>query len=108
MYDKVSVLSMKSLTETNSGKLITIMSSDLCSIESALSLIPELLGAPVLNLICYTIVGYNAGWIYAAICAGVWLFMLFCQWAVASRIKVCKGSEGAENDQRMKLVNDLV
>lgn len=29
MYDKVSVLSMKSLTETNSGKLITLISADI-------------------------------------------------------------------------------
>jgi ABC-type multidrug transport system fused ATPase/permease subunit len=29
MYDKVGLLSMKSLTETNSGKLITLISSDI-------------------------------------------------------------------------------
>ena len=29
MYDKVSVLSMKSLTETNPGKLITLISADI-------------------------------------------------------------------------------
>jgi ABC-type multidrug transport system fused ATPase/permease subunit len=29
MYDKVSVLSMKSLTETNSGKLIALISADI-------------------------------------------------------------------------------
>lgn len=29
MYDKVSVLSMKSITETNSGKLITLISADI-------------------------------------------------------------------------------
>lgn len=36
MYDKVTLLSVKSLTETNSGKLITIISGDIFNVERAI------------------------------------------------------------------------
>lgn len=36
MYDKVALLSVKSLTETNSGKLITIISGDIFNVERAI------------------------------------------------------------------------
>lgn len=36
MYDKVTHLSVKSLTETNSGKLITIISGDIFNVERAI------------------------------------------------------------------------
>jgi ABC-type multidrug transport system fused ATPase/permease subunit len=108
MYDKVSKLSMKSLTETNSGKLITIVSADLFQIERPISIIPMIFIAPILNLICYGVVAYSAGWIYAVFCAVIWFIMLLCQWLVSRTIKGNKIAEGACNDQRMKLVNDMV
>ena len=39
MYTKISKLSMKSLTQTNSGKLITIVSGDIQAIERPLGLV---------------------------------------------------------------------
>lgn len=52
MYDKVGVLSMKSLTETNSGKLITIISGDIFNVERATTMTPILPAAPLVTLLC--------------------------------------------------------
>lgn len=54
LYDKVVKLSMKSMTETHSGKLISLISADLFTIEKGLSLFPLLFAAPLINLwACY-------------------------------------------------------
>ena len=40
MYNKISKLSMKSLTRTNSGKLVTIVSGDIQAVERPLGITP--------------------------------------------------------------------
>ena len=56
MFDKVGKLSMRSLTETNSGKLITLVSSDIFTLERPFALAPFFFAAPFLNLACYLII----------------------------------------------------
>lgn len=51
MYDKVGKLSNKSLTETNSGKLITIISGDIFNVERAICILPILPAAPFVTLL---------------------------------------------------------
>lgn len=51
MYDKVGKLSTKSMTETNSGKLITIISGDVFSVERAICILPILPAAPIIVLL---------------------------------------------------------
>ena len=54
LFDKVVKLSMKSMTETNSGKLVSLISSDLFTIERGLSIFPILFAAPFINAFaCY-------------------------------------------------------
>jgi hypothetical protein len=53
LYDKCVKLSMKSMTETNSGKLISLISADLLTVERGLSFFPILLAAPFINLFAY-------------------------------------------------------
>ena len=73
MYDKVSKLSMRSLTETNSGKLITLVSSDIFTLERPLAMSPFGLTAPFINIACYLIVWQISGWEYAVIMSGLWI-----------------------------------
>ena len=75
IYDKVGRLSMRSLTETNSGKLITLVSSDIFTLERPLSMAPFALIAPVINLASYGLIWYISGWPYALIIFGLWVIM---------------------------------
>ena len=50
LYDKVVKLSMKSITITNSGKLISLISADLFLIEKGVSIYPMLFAAPFINM----------------------------------------------------------
>jgi hypothetical protein len=53
LYNKVVRLSVKSMTETNSGKLVSLISADLFQIERGLSTVPVLLASPFINLLAY-------------------------------------------------------
>jgi hypothetical protein len=62
MYNKISRLSMKSLTQTNSGKLITIVSGEIQMIERSLAILGILIAAPFINAVAYTVLGITTGW----------------------------------------------
>lgn len=73
MYDKIGRLSMKSLIATNSSKLITLISSDIFSVERGLTTAPTVLAAPFINIVCYIFLGFTAGWWYSL---GTFLFWI--------------------------------
>ena len=108
MYDKVGKLSMRSLTETNSGKLITLISADIYTLERPLAMAPFGLIAIPINIACYALIWYISGWPYAVIVFGLWIATLICQ-VITSRLqKKLKQAEAMRNDERMKLINDMV
>ena len=77
MFNKVAKLSMKSLTRTNSGKLVTLISSDILNLERSMTMTPMLFSAIALNITCYIVIGYIfQSWVYVAIIVGVWLLMV--------------------------------
>ena len=108
MYDKVGKLSMRSLTETNSGKLITLISADIYTMERPLAMAPFGLVAIPINLGCYGLIWYISGWPYAIIIFGLWIMTLLCQMFTSRAQKKLKQAEAMRNDERMKLVNDMV
>jgi len=78
MFNKVAKLSMKSLTRTNSGKLVTLISADILNLERSMTMSPVLFSAVALNLTCYCVIGIIfKSWVYVAIIAGVWFLMVF-------------------------------
>jgi len=87
MYNKVSKLSLKSLAETNSGKLITLISSDLFTIERMMQFAPLLISAPLCNIVAYIIIGFTAGWAYTGIIFVMTVVLVSCQYLVAIRFK---------------------
>ena len=90
IYDKVGKLSMRSLTQTNSGKLITLASSDIFTLERPLSMAPFALVAPLINLASYALIWHISGWQYALVIFGLWILMLLCQMTVARMQKGIK------------------
>lgn len=109
LFNKVAKLSMKSLTRTNSGKLVTLISSDLLNLERNMTMSPMIVTAILLNITCYGIMAYLfESWVYVAIVAGVWIGMIILQVYTARFIKGYAIAQAGQNDQRMKLVNDMV
>ena len=108
MYDKVNKLSMRSLTETNSGKLITLVSSDILRLERSLAMAPFGMASPFINLVCYGLIWYIAGWPYAVVIFGLWMITILLQVCTARKQNMMKQHEAMSNDKRMKLVNDMI
>jgi ABC-type multidrug transport system fused ATPase/permease subunit len=108
LFDKVVKLSMKSMTETNSGKLISLISSDLFTIERGLAIFPILFAAPFINGFACFFLARAVGVKYTMVVLGLWIFTMVLQYwsSVISRRLTAKQSH--INDQRLNLVNDLV
>ena len=76
IFEKVINLSMKSLIATNSGKLISVISSDLYACDKTLTFAPLVLVCPFANLLAYSVIGLTSSWINSLIVFSVWIFML--------------------------------
>ena len=74
MFKKVGKLSMKSLSMTNSGKLVSLISADLFAIERGLSFCSMIIASPVVHVTSYIIIGFYYSWEYALIVFATWIF----------------------------------
>lgn len=91
IFDKVCHLSMKSLMATNSGKLISVISSDLFAAERSLAFTPLILAFPIVNLFTYALIGLLSSWVHSLIVFGVWIVMVIVQFSagrIAKRVKM--------------------
>ena len=79
IYDKVAKISIKSLAQTNSGKLITLISSDIFMVEKGLALAPFGLCSPIISLAGYVTIGITSGWPYAVSTAIIWITTMILQ-----------------------------
>jgi ABC-type siderophore export system fused ATPase/permease subunit len=73
MFDKVGKLSVQSMIQINSGKLVGIIASDIFVIEAGLTNFPTTLICLPLSIICYIYLGILVGWWY---CLGVFMFTI--------------------------------
>lgn len=64
--------------------------------------------APLINLLAYVAMGFTSGWEYALITFIVWLFIMIAQHVSSEKNKQLKLKESKINDERQKLVNDMV
>ena len=76
LYEKCVKLSMKSMTETNSGKLISLISADLLTIERGLTFASTLFAAPFINMIALYFLAKTVGWIYSLVVLFLWLLLM--------------------------------
>ena len=82
---------MKSLMATNSGKLISVISSDLFAAERSLAFTPLILAFPIVNLFTYALIGLLSSWVHSLIVFGVWIVMVIVQFSagrIAKRVKM--------------------
>ena len=64
--------------------------------------------SPFINLIAYVVMGLTSGWIYAGITFGIWVVIMFMQEYSSRVAKTLKGKESVCNDERQKMVNDMI
>lgn len=93
LYNKTIKLSMKSMTETNSGKLISLINGDLLQVEIGISFAPLLLAAPFINLIAYVFIATKLGVLLTLIPLGSWLALIAIQHCVSELTKKYKMKE---------------
>jgi ABC-type multidrug transport system fused ATPase/permease subunit len=67
---------MKSLNATNSGKLVSLISSDLFQTEKGVAFIPQIVAGPCVTAIAICLIGFYYKWVYALITFGVWFITL--------------------------------
>ena len=108
LYDKVVNLSVKSMTETNSGKLVSLISADLFSIERGFAFPPIMIASPLVNLVAYFFLAKTVGWQYTLVTFGVWCLLMLMQYGASKVSRSLKQAESGLNDERLKVVNDLV
>lgn len=108
MYDKVCLLSIKSLTETNSGKLITIISGDVFNVERAICMLPILPATPFVTFLCLFYIAWGSGIEFACYTFIIWILVLVAQFSINLINNKIKAKEMVLSDQRMKMINDLV
>ena len=73
-----------------------------------MALAPFGVASPFINIACYLVVWQISGWQYALIMAGLWVLTFMMQMCTARTQKGLKQQEAMRNDERMKLVNDMV
>jgi ABC-type multidrug transport system fused ATPase/permease subunit len=108
MYDKIGKLSSKSLTETNSGKLITIISGELFNVERAICLMPIIPAAPIIIGLALFYISRSAGWLNALYTLIIQLLCLVGQHICNKYLRKYRMIDAKFSDQRMMLVNDFV
>ena len=108
IFDKVCHLSMKSLMATNSGKLISVISADLFAAERSLAFTPLILAFPFVNAFTYALIGFSSDWMNSLIVFCVWILMVIVQFSSGRIAKRVKMRDSALNDERLKLVTDMV
>lgn len=79
IYDKTSKLCLRSLVKMNSGKLITMISTEIFTLERGLTMVPLVFAAPFVNIICYVLIIDMIGWYYAVSTFLFWLVVFVLQ-----------------------------
>jgi ABC-type multidrug transport system fused ATPase/permease subunit len=108
LYNKVQRLTIKSLTETDSGKVISIISGDLQAIARPLCFTSIILAAPFVNLTAYIVLAITSGVEYALITFAWWILLIILQHYASQMTKRMRGMESSYNDERQRLVTDMI
>ena len=91
LFNKVSKLSLKSLAETNTGKLITLVSSDIFVVERNMQFAPMIISAPICNIATYIFIGFVYGWRYSGIIFGLTVILVAVQFSLAVKQRQLQG-----------------
>lgn len=94
LFDKISKLSIRSLAQTRQGKLISLVSSEIFSLEKGLTLFPLIITAPFINIACYIVLGVFVEWYFALSTFLLWLLVFLIQYLMSLFQKDIKEKEG--------------
>ena len=108
IYDKVGKLSIRSVTETNSGKLIKLATSEVLNVEKHLAVVPFCFAAPPTFIAIYGLIWLIAGWLCALIIFGIWLLVLAAIMLTVRATSKAQSTQAIHSIERMKLVTDMV
>ena len=108
LFDKVTALSVESMQKISSGKLVSMISSDLFALERQLTFSTMILVQPFANLFTFLLIGFNFGWWSSLIVLGCFLVAYAIQNLAGFISKRLKAKESKVTDQRIKLVSDIV
>ena len=84
MFNKIGKMSLPLLINTNSGKLITIISSDIFTVHEGLIFAPYALATPFINVIFYFILWYMLGWKYAILTFFMWIILILVVFVIGN------------------------
>ena len=98
MFKKVQKLSMKSLMQTESGKLVSIVSADLFLIERTLAMTVTVSSSSVVCLFSLGLISYLYSWEYALITFGFMMLTLVMQILFSKYMKNLKMREANLTD----------
>lgn len=101
-------MTIKSLTETDSGKVISIISGDLQAIARPLCFTSIIIAAPFVNLTAYVVLALTSGVEYALITFVWWILLIIMQHYASQMTKKMRGMESSYNDERQRLVTDMI
>jgi ATP-binding cassette subfamily C (CFTR/MRP) protein 4 len=109
LYSKVSRLSMKSIAQTDDGKIITILSADIQAIERPLSLISLVFTAPLLNAVALFLVWFITEDEKIVIITFLsWVAVLIIQIIVTKATEKVKDLQRKQDESRLQNVTDVV
>lgn len=107
MYQKALRLSQKSKAISSTGKIVTIVSGELQTIEWGIQMAPYILIAPVSTLIAFCLIAINFQEA-AAIGFIVFVFIIIAQILMSKVSLKWKIKEGAFSDKRIDILSDAV
>lgn len=67
-----------------------------------------LLASPVINMVAYGVLWWTSGWIAALTTFAIWVIVMYMQKYSSELKKKFKIKESGYNDERQKLINDVV
>jgi ABC-type multidrug transport system fused ATPase/permease subunit len=108
IYDKIGKLSMKAVTSTNSGKLISLISADCFMLERGMAFAPFVFTTPLTNIAVMIFLAIRQHWSSAVVVLVFFVLMLVAQNLNGAALKNKKVKESLFNDKRIKLVSDMV
>ena len=98
MFNKVERLSIKSLSETESGKLVAIISSDLFAIEGGMALRPIIVGGPVITVCTIIFIAFYYTWWFAIVVLVIWVITFTMQMGAGAWSNSLKSKEAECTD----------
>jgi hypothetical protein len=79
------------MTQTDSGKLVSLISADLFQVERGLSFLPMVIASPFINIVAYALLGITIGYYYTLMVFVLWIILIYLQYLASEHSKFLQG-----------------